>query len=189
MAGNNASVQSGRQQKLYYNDRPDSASAGSGTFAAPVWVLIDRIGDLDQANSKASSTVDMRASDTTITVYGNKVRTITFTLYKKKGAPATADPVFNVLQDSYENDCALDIAMMDDDIATTGAAGIRGPYIVATMDKSEPVAGVVAYSITMEFADFEQSPGNTQLYDPNFCHTVASIFGGMGLTTVFRLGS
>ena len=159
-------VQTGRQQKLYYNNRPDSKSAGAGTYLAPVWVIIDRIGDLDFSNSKASTDVDMRASETTIKVFGNKTRSITFTYYRKGGAGA--DPVFDVLSDSYENDKPLDMAMLDGLVATSGSTGVRGPFTVAQLDKSEPIAGVVSYAVTLEFSDFEHTPGTTQLFEPEF---------------------
>lgn len=162
-----AGVQAGRDNKLYYNDTAATASGGAGNYTTPVWVLIDRVGDVNRAGTKSTTEVDMRASETTIVVYGNKSREITFTYYKRVG---TTDSVFDVLEDSFENNTVLDIAMMEGAIATSGTQGVRGPFIVSQMDKSEPIAGVDAFECSMQFADAEQddSPGTPFLYDPDF---------------------
>lgn len=156
-------VKSGRSNFLYYNTGASEPPGG----AAPTWAVIDRIGDLDRANSKSSTEVDMRASPTTIVVYGNKSREVTFTYYKREGA---TDAVFNALQDSYENDTVLDVAISEGDLSGTPAAGIyydRGPFIVAEMTKSEPIAGVDAYDITLNVADATYDDGTTPfLYLP-----------------------
>jgi hypothetical protein len=154
MSGN--AVQAGRDKKLYYN----SAS----TYASPTYVLIDRVGDVNRSGQKATTDVDMRASENTITVYGNMKREITFTYYKKKGAN---DTVFNKLLDSYENNTVLDIVMADGPIATAGTVYDRGPFIVSQMELSEPIAGVDSYAVTMNFADAERSAGVPFLYESN----------------------
>ena len=157
-------VQAGRKNKLYYNNKANTASAGAGTHGTPVWALIDRVGDVNRTGSKNTTEVNMRASETTIVVYGNKTREITFTYYKRAGV----DAVFNVLEDSFENDRPLDIAMMEGPIATSGTQGVRGPYTVSQLDKSEPIDGVDTYDVTMQFADDEISTGVPFLFDPNF---------------------
>ncbi len=151
-------VQPGRKNKLYYN---------SATYASPTWVEIARVGDVNRTGTKASTEVNMRASDTTIVVYGNKSREITFTYYKIKGS-GTADPVFTKLSDSYENDTVLDIAMMEGPIATVGQFGVRGPFVVSQLDKAEPIDGVDTYDVTLQFADAEISAGNPFLFNPAF---------------------
>lgn len=157
-------VLAGRRNKLYYNNRADTASAGAGTFASPVWVEISRVGDVARTGAKNQTEVNMRASETTIVVYGNKSREITFTYYKRFGV----DPVFNVLETSFENDTVLDIAMMEGPVATVGTQGVRGPFTVAQLDKSEPIDGVDTYDVTMQFADTESAPGTPFLFNPNF---------------------
>jgi hypothetical protein len=159
-------VSSGKDNKLYVNSTADNVLGGSGTYASPDWVIIDRIGDLDRSGSKATTEVDMRASDTTITIYGNKSREITFTYYKRKGS---GDTIFNTLLDSFENNTCLDIAMAEADIATSGTVYDRGPFIVAEMEKTEPIGGVESYDVTLNFADAEQVAGGGVpfLYLPN----------------------
>ena len=149
MAG--VGVKAGRTNFLYYN----SAYPGAA-FASPTWVVVERIGDLDRANTKASTTVDMRASHTSITVFSNKSRELSFTYYKKQGS---TDTVFNKLLDSYENDTVMDMKIAEEVTATIGAIYDRGPFIVAEMTKAEPIAGVDAFSIKMMVADAVQITG------------------------------
>lgn len=150
-----AGVSPGRINSLNFN------TLGLAGFANPNWVEIDRVSDVDRTGSKASSEVNIRASDTTISVYGNKSREISFTYYKKKGV----DDVFTVLSDSFENDTVLDIAMMEDAMtATPKPIGKRGPFIVSELNKSEPIDGAETYEVKMMFADAEQAAGTPFLF-------------------------
>lgn len=155
-------IKAGRSNFLFYNNRAENPpGTGTGTYAAPDWVVINRIGDLDRSNTKASTEVDMRASPTTVVVFSNKSREISFTYYKREGVN---DLVFNVLQDSYENDTMVELAIAEGDISgATPPGGIyydRGPFVVGEMTKAEPVAGVDAYDITMSVVDAETIPGS-----------------------------
>jgi len=155
-------VKAGRTNFLHYNSAyVPSPLAG---YASPTWVVIDRIGDLDRNNTKQSTEVDMRASPTTIVVYGNKNREITFTYYKRQGS---TDTVFNKLLDSFENDTVMDIRIGETDSAVVGGVYDRGPFTVAEMTKSEPIAGVDTYEVKMNVADAEQTVGVPYLYQPN----------------------
>lgn len=164
------SVQPGRKNKLYYNNKANTDSAGSGTHTTPVWVEISRVGDVAITGAKNQTEVNMRASETTIVVYGNRSREITLTYYKKRGI---SDSVFNVLRDSFENDTILDIAMMEGPINVDDQLGVRGPFTVAQMDKSEPIDGVDTYDITLQFADEEISAGVPFLFNPEYVINVA----------------
>lgn len=153
-------VSPGRINSLNYNTAFDAKAADPATgYAAPVWVEIDRVSDVDRTGSKQSSEVNIRASDTTIYVYGNKSREITFTYYKQKGT----DPVFADLEDSFEHDTVLDIMMAEDDATgadrLVGAVGKRGPFAVAELNKSEPIDGVETYEVKLNFADAERGIG------------------------------
>ena len=161
-----SAVKAGRSNFLYYN---------SGvSYAVPTWSVIDRIGDLNRNNTKQSTDVDMRASPTTIKVFGNKSRQLTFTLYKKAG---NADVVYNALLESYENDKMMDMVISETSIAAAVAAVDiydRGPFTVGEMTKAEPIAGVDAFNVTMDVVDAVQSPGTTPfVYQANKVHPIA----------------
>ena len=155
-------VKAGRTNFLHYND--DYVASPIAGYAAPDWIVINRIGDLDRNNTKQSTEVDMRASTTTIVVYGNKSREITFTYYKKQGA---TDTVFNKLLDSFENDTVMDMRIGETNSAVVGGVYDRGPFIVSEMTKSEPIAGVDTFEIKMNVADAEQTAGVPYLYQAN----------------------
>lgn len=140
-------VNAGRDNKLYINATPEELGV---TMAAANFDLVDRVSDVDRAGSKATTEVDMRASETTIVVYGNKSREITFTYYKRRGA---SDAVYNALLDSFENNTVLDTIMAEGLLTVAGTVYDRGPFVVAEMSKSEPISGVEAYEVTMNFAD------------------------------------
>lgn len=154
-------VKSGRSNFLHYNSGY-VANPVAG-YASPTWVVIDRIGDLDRTNAKASTEVDMRASTTTIVVYGNKNRELSFTYYKRQGT----DTVFAALLASFENDTAMDIRIGETLPTVVGGVFDRAPMVVAEMTKSEPVAGVDTYEIKMNFADAESATGVPFLYQAN----------------------
>ena len=153
-------VQSGRSNFLYYNS---AYTNGTGTgYGTPTWVVIDRIGDLDRGMTKNATEVDMRASATTITVFGNKTRELSFTYYKKQG---TADTVFNALRASFETDNILDIKIQEEATGTVGSLYDRGPFIVSEMTKAEPIAGVESYDFKLKVVDAEQTAGVPFLYE------------------------
>lgn len=155
-------VKAGRTNFLHYN--VDYVADPIAGYASPDWVVINRIGDLDRNNTKQSTEVDMRVSPTTIVVYGNKSREITFTYYKKQGS---TDTVFNKLLDSFENDTIMDMRIGETNSAVVGGVYDRGPFIVAEMTKSEPIAGVDTFEVKMNVADAEQTTGVPYLYQAN----------------------
>jgi hypothetical protein len=157
-----AGVKAGRSNFLHYND--DYVADPVAGYATPDWVVIDRIGDLDRTNSKNATEVDMRASDTTIVVYGNKNREISFTYYKRQGA---TDAVFNKLLDSFENAKPMDIRIGETAPTVVGGLFDRGPFTVSEMTKAEPIAGVDTYEIKMNVADALSAAGVAYLYQTN----------------------
>lgn len=152
-------VQAGRSNFLYYNS---AYTSGTGTgYGTPTWVEISRIGDLDRTMTKNATEVDMRASPTTITVFGNKTRELSFTYYKKQG---TTDAVFNALRDSYETDNILDLKIQEEATGTVGSIYDRGPFIVSEMTKAEPISGVESYDFKLKVCDAEQTAGVPYVY-------------------------
>lgn len=145
------SVKAGRSNFLYYNDRAELPPfTGVGTFGTPAWVVIDRVGDVDRSSTKNTTEIDLRSSPTTVVVMGNKAREVSFTYYKRQGV---SDLVFNVLQYSFENNTPLDIGLSEIVITYPLAFYDRGSFVVAELAKSEPIAGVDAYEVTLLAAD------------------------------------
>lgn len=148
-----STLKAGRSNKLYYNNRSNLPPFdGSGTLESPALVLIDRVGDVDRPNAKNSTEVDLRSSHTSLTVMGNKHRTVTFMYYKKSGAN---DEVFNVLLFSFESNQPLEIFLAEDVFGGDGTLYDHGPFIVSEFAKSEPVGGVDSYSVTLSVAEYD----------------------------------
>ncbi len=55
---------------------------------------------------------------------------------------------------------------MDQAIATVGATGLRGPYVVSKFERSEPVNDSISYSV--ELLECEDLDGTTPLYTKSF---------------------
>lgn len=128
----------GRLAKLYIN---------TGTYASITAAELVKIGDVDIDLGKATEELDMRETPNTKTVRGNKKIKISFTYFVRVGA---TDAILDKLRESYFDDTNLDVFAMEDDIATSGTEGIRGPFGVTTFDRKEPINGKIRYEVELE---------------------------------------
>ena len=148
----------GRDAKLYHR--------ASGTYASPTWSEIKRIGDVTIGGEKSSSDLAMRETPNDKSVFGGLKFPISFTYYKRVGV---TDTVFSALQASFFNNTPMDIAAMDQAIATPGAAGLRGPYVVSKCERSEPVNDSISYAVELlECDDVDPLAPTVPLYTKSF---------------------
>ena len=133
MSGNHV----GRLSKLYIN---------TGTYDTPVWLEAKRISDVEIENSAATSETDSRESPNTKTSVGNAKFGITTTYQKLRGV---ADSVLPLLRGSKRTGDCLDVLALDDAVTVNGATGIRGPFVVTSMNKSEQINEQESYDIEM----------------------------------------
>lgn len=139
----------GRLAKLYYN---------SGTYASPTWVEIVRVGDVATPMSKNTTTVVTRESANQKTVIGSKVFQITATYYEK----VAADTVLAAIKTSFHADSpdatggTMELAAMNESIATDGSTGIRGFFAVTNLERAEPVGDAVSRAVTWDEVDHEE---------------------------------
>lgn len=131
-------MQPGRTCTINYN---------SGTFGSPTWVALGRASSPSRSQGRPTSRKTYREATTSKNVTGLLDYEISFQ-YVQKDAGAT-DTVLAALLDSLLNDTVLDIAMLDGPAATTGSTGIRGPFVVSQMDKSEDDEDAVVYDVTL----------------------------------------
>jgi hypothetical protein len=148
-----AGRKTGSKQKLYMNP--------AGTYASPTWVLMAKVGDVDITMGKATSDVDTRETPNTKTVAGNKKLGITFNYFR---VDSHTDAVFNALAASYFDDTVLDMAAMEIAIATAGAKGIRGPFVVTKFDRKEAVNEATRYEVELAETDEYSSDGATAYF-------------------------
>lgn len=145
----------GRDAKLYYK--------ASGTYASPTWALLLRIGDVTIGGEKATSDLAIRETPNDKSSLGGLKFPISFTYFKKLGV---TDTVFAAILDSFFNNTVMDIAAMDQAIATVGATGLRGPYVVSKCERGEPINDSVSYSV--EMVEVEAVDGSTPLYTKSY---------------------
>lgn len=131
-------MQVGRQCSLNYN---------TGTYGTPTWTVIGRVSSPSRTQGRPTSRRTYRGASTSKNVTGLMDYEISGQYVpKNKGQ---ADTVFDALLDSFQNDTVLDIAMLDDAAATSGATGIRGPFVVSQLDRSEDDEDAVVYDFTL----------------------------------------
>ncbi len=145
----------GRDAHLYHR--------ASGTYSSPTWAEIKRIGDVTIGGEKSTSDLAMRETPNDKSTFGGMKFPISFTYYKRNGV---SDPVFTALQNSFYTNAPLDIAAMDQPIATVGATGLRGPYVVSKCERSEPVNDSISYSV--ELLECDHVDGSTVLYTQSY---------------------
>lgn len=145
----------GRDAKLYYRS--------GGSYASPTWSEIKRIGDVTVGHEKSTSDLAIRETPNDKVSVGGLKFPISFTYYKRR---AVSDTIHAALLASFLNNTVLDIAAMDQAIATVGATGLRGPYVVTKFERGEPVNDSVAYAVEMQEVDEVDS--STPLYTQSF---------------------
>ena len=145
----------GRDAKLYYK--------ASGTYASPTWAELKRIGDVTIGGEKATSDLAIRETPNDKVSVGGLKFPISFTYYKRR---AVADTIFAALLASFMNNTVMDIAAMDQAIATIGATGLRGPYVVTKFERGEPINDSVAYAV--ELQEVEDLDSTTPLYTQSY---------------------
>lgn len=147
-------MQAGRTCTINYN---------SATFGTPTWVALGRASSPGRTQGRPTSRKTYREATTSKNVTGLLDYEISFQYVQKDTAADGDDTVLDALLDSLWNDTALDIAMLDRAAATTGSAGIRGPFVVSQCDKSEDDEDAVVYDVTL--VEIESSDQETDYYE------------------------
>ena len=149
-------MQAGRTCTINYN---------SGTYASPTWVAIGRASSPSRTQGRPTSRKTYRSATTSKNVTGLLDYEISGQYVQ--GAAGAADTVLDDLIDSLQNDTALDICMLDGPAATVGSAGIRGPFVVSQLDKSEDDEDAVVYDFTLvEVYSADQETDNYEIPTP-----------------------
>ena len=128
-------------------------SSGSDWYANPTWSRIKRVEDIEITDERSTNDYSAKGHDTQFSVAGARSSVVAFKYRKKRGT----DPIFNELQAAYEDQSkVVDYVATDQDIATTGAKGFRGPYLVTKFSESRPYGNVVEYDVELRHADAER---------------------------------
>ena len=103
----------GFEAKAYYN---------TGTDATPTWVEMTRCKDVSTPLSKSEADVSRRETRFKLARGAMIEAAVEIAYQYKKGT----DAVFDALLDSFLNGTPIQVAIMDQAIATSGAQGLRG---------------------------------------------------------------
>lgn len=146
-------MQAGRVCTINYN---------SATYGTPTWVAIGRASSPSRSQGRPTSRKTYREATTSKNITGLLDYEISFQYIQKDDAATGTDSVLAALLASLVSETALDIAMLDGPAATTGSTGIRGPFVVSQMDKSEDDEDAVMYDVTL--VEIESDDQETAAY-------------------------
>lgn len=146
----------------------------TGTFAAPVWVLVASVEDVSISElTRKLAEMRMRSSQFTKNLPA-LIDTIAVEFKHWYGIDSTN---FTALQTMFFSGIIEEWAIMDDLITTTGSQGLRAAFIVAEFPIDEGIENAASIAVGLKNAYWESPPG-TQV-DPAWY----SIAGGSTTTT------
>ena len=135
----------GKDAKAYHN---------TGTDAVPVWVELKRIQDLSIPLGADDVEVKCRDSDWAYGDVGFLNAGVDFDYLHKKGG---GDTVFEALMAAFTGRNAVQFAIMDGDVTTTGSVGLKAFMLVNKLEQSQQMAEAVKYSVGLKPARVEEA--------------------------------
>jgi predicted secreted protein len=128
-------IKLGMEAKLYRN---------SGSFATPVWSELENVKDL---------TLNLEAGEADVTTRGNGGWRATIATLKDGSIEFdmvwdTADANFTSIKDAFFNGTAVEFAVMDGAIATTGSQGLRASMSITGFSRSEALEEAIMVNVT-----------------------------------------
>ncbi|MCI0335710.1 MAG: phage tail protein [Planctomycetes bacterium] len=128
-------IRLGLDAKLYRN----TASGG-----APTWDLVGNVRDV---------TLNLETGEADVTTRGNAgwratVGTLKDASIEFEMVWDTGDADFTAFKDAFFNGTSIELAVMDGDIATTGAQGLRAVCRIINFTRSEALEEAITVSVT-----------------------------------------
>ncbi|MFQ5733186.1 MAG: phage tail tube protein [Planctomycetaceae bacterium] len=135
----------GLDAKLYHN---------TGTYALPTWAEIEDAQDVSLNLEAGEAEAKRRGSGGWAeTIAALKEASIEFGLLYRP-----SDPDFGVLRDAYLNRTAIDLLVLDGDVATSGSQGLRAVCHITNFSREEPLEEAVTISVTAKPTPNSDSP-------------------------------
>ena len=131
------SVRLGLDAKLYRN---------AGSFAVPTWTEVKNVRDL---------TLNLEAGEADVTTRANAGWRATVATLKDASVEFemvwdSADPDFAAYRDAFLNTTAIEVAVMDGDIVTSGSQGLRATCMVTKFSRNEALEEAITVSVTIK---------------------------------------
>ena len=130
--------------KLYRN---------TGSYGSPAWSEITKVKDVTLNLDKNEIDVSTREAVWTAIRGGLKNGSLDVSYQA-----VAADTVLDALITSFMSNTAIEFAVMDGAIATSGSKGLRASMEVMTMPREEQLQGAVAYNFTMKVTYSANAP-------------------------------
>ena len=131
------SVKLGLDAKLFRN---------TGTYGTPTWNEITNVRDV---------TLNLEAGEADVTTRGNNGWRATVATLKDGSIEFemvwdSADDDFTAIRDAFLNKTAVELAVLDGDVLTTGSQGLRASFMVTSFSRNEPLEEAITVSVTMK---------------------------------------
>ena len=128
-------VKLGMDAKLYRN---------TGTYATPTWNEVKNVKDV---------TLNLEAGEADVTTRGNagwraNIATLKDASLEFEMVWDTADDDFTAIRTAFLSNGAVEFAVMDGDITTTGSQGLRATMSFTNFSRSEPLEEAIKVSVT-----------------------------------------
>jgi hypothetical protein len=130
-------IKLGMDAKLYRN---------SATYASPTWDLIGNVKDL---------TLSLETGEADVTTRGNAGWRATVATLKDGSLEFemvwdTEDADFTAIRTAFLNNAAIEMAILDGLVATTGSQGLRASFMVTNFTRNEPLEEAITVSVSMK---------------------------------------
>lgn len=117
----------------------------TGTFASPVWTLVDNCQDLKRAMSRSEAELNSRKSTDVMKEPGLKEKVFNFSMINDE-----TDTNFTGLRTAEEGRTVVEFAFANGAIATSGTTYTRQETKIFGWEEEQPLTGGVATSITVK---------------------------------------
>jgi hypothetical protein len=130
-------IKLGMDAKLYRN---------TGTYGSPTWDLIGNVKDL---------TLSLETGEADVTTRGNGGWRATVATLKDGSLEFemiwdTEDTDFTAIRTAFLGNTAVEMAVLDGLVATTGSQGLRASFMVTNFTRNEPLEEAITVSVSMK---------------------------------------
>ena len=128
-------VKLGMDAKLYRN---------TGSYASPVWNEVKNVKDV---------TLNLEAGEADVTTRGNagwraNIATLKDASLEFEMVWDTADDDFTAIRTAFLTNAAIEFAVLDGPVATSGSQGLRATMSITNFSRSEALEEAITVSVT-----------------------------------------
>lgn len=129
-----------------------------GSIAVPTWVLAGKIQGLSMNSSHNVAEIEERGESDVLVLPGHKTREISLQLTHRPG-----DATFDAIQDAYENQTKLGVAVMSGLITNVGERGYQAEVYVTQFDDDQGHTNSAIAVTLRPAADYVTAPAFVEI--------------------------